>query len=249
MALIIGVLSILEDFKGFRWTKAISRRRIPRAEYLVPSGMESSSIPVEVRSEVSQRSRKARWNDFSEFLARRRRPKRVRVLKRRNAIRSVQLSEPLRQRGTSWNGPRREPYLFWDKRSAGYFPRRTCRFWESSKGRLTFLGLTIFFELPLRKLSTRSCRFSLKSLVEFLYSCETCKMTVFMSYEMNIRLIRCYIRLSQVRRSRSKLSKNKLRDDRISNFSSKIKNVYKRHHLFEIFSLRSLLSMCFPNGS
>lgn len=246
MVLIIDVLSILEDFRGFRWTKAISRRKIPRAEYLVPSGMESSSIPVEVRSEVSQRSRKARWNDFSEFLARRRRPKRVRVLKRRNAIRSVQLSEPLRQRGTS----RREPYSFWDKRSAGYFPRRTCRFWESSKGRLTFLGLlTIFFKLSLRKLSTRSCQFSLKSLVEFLYSCETCDMTVFMSYEMNIRLIRCYIRLSQVKRSKSQLSKNKLRDDRISNFSSKIKNVYKRHHLFKIFNLRSWLSMCLPNGT
>lgn len=249
MALIIGVLSILEDFRGFRWTKAISRRRIPRAEYLVPSGMESSSIPVEVRSEVSQRSRKARWNDFSEFLARRRRPKRVRVLKRRNAIRSVQLSEPLRQRGTSWNGPRRESYPFWDKRSAGYFPRRTCRFWESSKGRLTFLGLTIFFELSQRKLSTRSCRFSLKSLVGFLYSCETCEMTVFMSYEMNIRLIRCYIRLSQVRLSRSQLSKNKLRDDRIYNFSSKLKTVYKCHHLFKIFNLCSWLSVCLANGS
>lgn len=106
--------------------------------------MESSSIPVEVRSEVSQRSRKARWNDFSEFLARRRRPKRVRVLKRRNAIRSVQLSEPLRQRGTSWNDPRREPYPFWDKRSAGYFPRRTCRFWESSKGPFNIPGINHF---------------------------------------------------------------------------------------------------------
>lgn len=66
--------------------------------------MESSSFSVDaVRSEVSERSRKARWNGFSEFLARRRRPKRVRVLKRRNAIRSVQLSTSLGSRGTSWN--------------------------------------------------------------------------------------------------------------------------------------------------
>ena len=75
--------------------------------------MESSSISVEVRSDVSQaRNRKARWNGFSEFLARRRRPKRVRVLKRRNAIRSVQLCEPLRRQGTSWNDRRRKSYPF-----------------------------------------------------------------------------------------------------------------------------------------
>lgn len=81
----------------------------------------------------------------------------------------------------------------------GIFQDEPAAFENHRKVPLTFLGLTIFFELSLRKLSTRSCRFSLKSLVEFLYSRETCEMTVFMSYEMNIRLIRCYIRLSQVR--------------------------------------------------
>lgn len=52
--------------------------------------MESSSLSIDaVRSEVSERNRRARWDGFSEFLRRRRQPKRVRVLKRRNAIRSV----------------------------------------------------------------------------------------------------------------------------------------------------------------